>query len=95
MSPLTLSVADHVLIGVPDALVRRATCVIPAPLCCQEADLRVCLRGVFPDAAAGCSVGFADRKRATPTSPVGSRVESIPAGHLDRVWPDTGPTAVV
>jgi hypothetical protein len=26
---------------------------------------------------------------------VGSRMESVPAEHLDRVWPDAGPEAIV
>jgi hypothetical protein len=33
---------------------------------------------------------FADRKRATPTVG-GQPLEEPPAGHLDRVWPDTDP----
>ena len=39
--------------------------------------------------------GNADRKRATPIDLVGSRKESDPAKHLDRVWPDTGPEGIV
>jgi hypothetical protein len=39
--------------------------------------------------------GDADRKRATPIQLVGSRKESDPAKHLDRVWPDVGPEGIV
>jgi hypothetical protein len=39
--------------------------------------------------------GDADRRRATPIKAVGSRKESDPAKHLDRVWPDTGPDGIV
>jgi len=39
--------------------------------------------------------GDADRKRATPIKLVGSRKESGPAKHLDRVWPDAGPEGIV
>ena len=34
----------------------------------------------------------ANRKRATPITLAGSRLESNPVEHLDRAWPDTGPT---
>ena len=34
-------------------------------------------------------------ERATPIKLVGSRKESDPAKHLDRVWPDVGPEGIV
>jgi len=44
--------------------------------------------GPRPTTAIG---GHANRKRATLRKWVGSRMTSIPAERLDRVWPDAGP----
>jgi len=39
--------------------------------------------------------GDAARKRATPGDSGGQPQRERPADHLDRVWPDTGPTGIV